>query len=488
VTDTPTAPAQKLRRRRGSHPAVDGLKLIFSETGQRAQNGPPAAPGAKSGPILDIDASAATSGPPEPAVELTTTGEVLPAPRYDVAQLARYVTFDPAQLSASPRAGITFEIWAEIVAKLTEANKSVPWYLADLLAFGEDAYGEDAAAVLETSQWAYQTMANYASTARRVTPERRRADLTFAHHAEVAALEPDQQIEVLEAASDNGWSRDETREQVRALKRAQARERALAAPVPPAPLRCVVQVGDATQMDLPDSCVGLICTSPPYDLEQPYEGAMNADAWRVMLEDFANEAYRVLVPSGRIALNVPIDATKGGYRPTQAQATLALLRAGFVYASTIIWHDGTINKTVARGSVDSPSAPRIQTPAEAIIIASKGPWRRPPQRRTSHLTHEEWLAWTNGYWAIPGESNPWEGRAAAYPLEVPYRLIKLLAYAEDTVLDPFCGSGTTLVAAYRLGQAKAIGLDTDPDAVDSTLRRLALAQVAARGEAFGGAR
>jgi site-specific DNA-methyltransferase (adenine-specific) len=109
-------------------------------------------------------------------------------------------------------------------------------------------------------------------------------------------------------------------------------------------------------------------------------------------------------------------------------------------------------------------------------LFSNGPWKREKGDRTDDITHDEWLELTNGVWTLPGESNPWEGFDAAFPVAVPYRLIKLLSYREDTILDPFLGSGSTMAAAWRLGRARFIGRDIDQTSVDSSLRRLAALQ------------
>ena len=183
------------------------------------------------------------------------------------------------------------------------------------------------------------------------------------------------------------------------------------------------------------------------------------------------EANRVTVPSGRLALNVPLDTTAGGYRPTYAVAVAAALRAGWTYRSSIVWRDDTITKTTARGSVDSASAPHIIARVEMVALFSKGPWMR-HARTASDLQREEWLTWTDGLWDFPGESSGWEGHPAPFPIRLPHQLVKLLSFPRDVVLDPFCGSGTTLLAAMRLGR-QPIGYDRSPAYVESTLRRLA---------------
>lgn len=234
-----------------------------------------------------------------------------------------------------------------------------------------------------------------------------------------------------------------------------------------------ISVADARSLPLDDDSVHLIVTSPPYALDVAYleGGDVDAVAWDAFMYLWLREAHRVTAPNGRLALNVPLDTTAGGYRPTYAVAVAAALRAGWTYRSSIVWRDDTITKTTARGSVDSAAAPHIIARVEMIALFSKGPWMR-HARAASDLHRDEWLSWTDGLWDFPGESSGWEGHPAPFPLRLPHQLVKLLSFPGDVVLDPFCGSGTTLLAAMRLGR-QAVGYDRSPAYVESTLRRLA---------------
>ena len=98
------------------------------------------------------------------------------------------------------------------------------------------------------------------------------------------------------------------------------------------------------------------------------------DAW-------LREAHRVTCWNGRLCLNVPLDTTRGGFRPTHAQAVNAAVSAGWHYRSTIIWQDGQISKSVARGSVDSATAPHVIARAEMIPCFSKGAWKRADKKK-----------------------------------------------------------------------------------------------------------
>ena len=86
-------------------------------------------------------------------------------------------------------------------------------------------------------------------------------------------------------------------------------------------------------------------------------------------------------------------------------------------------------------------------------------WKR-KRKGTSDIEKDEFMEWTNGVWAFSGESKKKIGHPAPFPVELPMRCIKLFSYVEDTVLDPFLGSGSTLVACALTGR-KGIGVDID---------------------------
>ena len=108
----------------------------------------------------------------------------------------------------------------------------------------------------------------------------------------------------------------------------------------------------------------------------------------------------------------------------------------------------------------SASAPYVIAPVELITIFYKNTWKKTSGSKQSDITRDEFMAWTNGLWTFNGESKKRVGHPAPFPLELPKRCIKMFSYVGDTVLDPFMGSGTTLIAAGQLGR-KGIGVDVD---------------------------
>jgi len=370
--------------------------------------------------------------------------------------------------------GTGYDDWAYYTGRLIEIHRGIDWWLADAFLYGEGTFGEIYAQVVPEGTYSRGAIRNAMSTARAIPPARRRANLSLHMHTEVQGLPDDLGDRMLDLAEEQEWSREELRTQVRTAKRTAERIAAESRPVPEdIPSLITIEVGDATNLPLGPGSVDLFVTSPPYGLGKSY-GATDDDetAYLTLLRGFATDSYAVAKSGGRLALNVPLDTTLGGTRPTYAQAVDLMQAAGWRYRFSIVWREDTVNKSVARGSVDSPQAPHVMAPVEMIAVFYTGEWKRDPTGHTWDLTHEEWLEWTNGIWTFGGETNPWEGFEAAYPVELPRRLIKLLSFKDDVICDPFAGSGTTAVAAYLLGR-QCYGFDNDEKQVASARRRVA---------------
>jgi len=132
---------------------------------------------------------------------------------------------------------------------------------------------------------------------------------------------------------------------------------------------------------------------------------------------------------------------------------------GWKYFSTIIWNEGNISRRTAWGSWLSARTPYVIAPVEAIVIFYKEKWRKIKNDK-SDITREEFMEWTNGLWTFSGESKKKVRHPAPFPIELPKRCIKLLSFVGDTVLDPFLGSGSTLIACALLNR-KGIGTEID---------------------------
>jgi site-specific DNA-methyltransferase (adenine-specific) len=119
----------------------------------------------------------------------------------------------------------------------------------------------------------------------------------------------------------------------------------------------------------------------------------------------------------------------------------------------------------------SASAPFVIAPVELIVVLYKKHWRKVSGSRKSDITRDEFIQWTNGLWTFKGESKKKIGHPAPFPIELPKRCIKLFSFVGDTVLDPFAGSGTTLIAATMLNRI-GIGVEIDPQYCELSKRRI----------------
>jgi site-specific DNA-methyltransferase (adenine-specific) len=209
--------------------------------------------------------------------------------------------------------------------------------------------------------------------------------------------------------------------------------------------------------------VDLVVTSPPYNVDIQYNSHRDDVSYVEYLEfseKWLTQCFNFLRDDGRLCLNVPLDKNKGGQQSVGADFTTIAKKIGYKYHSTIIWNEGNISRRTAWGSWMSASAPFVIAPVELIIILYKNNWKKTSGSKKSDVTRDEFMNWTNGLWTFNGESKKKIGHPAPFPLELPRRCIKMFSYIGDTVLDPFMGSGTTLIAAGMLGR-KVIGVDVD---------------------------
>lgn len=248
-------------------------------------------------------------------------------------------------------------------------------------------------------------------------------------------------------------------------------------------------IGNCMKMsEIPDKSVHLMVTSPPYfNAPFDYKGLFKSyGQYLGVLRNVAKEIYRVL-QDGRIAvLNIDDMLVDGEKFPIVADATRIFLDAGFRYRDRIIWKkpDGYLRISRRSGVLLQNPYPMYFYPdnlLESIIIFQKGKfnYRSIPKdlREKSKINIKEFSdkKWYMTLWemnnVMPG--SPLEKDIAAFPEELPYRIIKLFSYEGETVLDPFAGSGTTMKMAKKL-RRNSIGIEIKKSLIPIVKRKIGI--------------
>jgi len=240
--------------------------------------------------------------------------------------------------------------------------------------------------------------------------------------------------------------------------------------------------GDARELSfLDDESIHLVVTSPPYwNLKRYNEnpdqlGHVNDyESFLGELEKVWREVFRVLVPGGRLVCvvgDVCVSRRRFGRHlvfPLHADICVLCRKIGFDNLNPIIWHKiSNASFEVENGSkfLGKPYEPNaiIKNDMEFILMQRKpGGYRKPTevQRKLSKIDKKDFSAWFQQIWNITGAST--RNHPAPFPLELASRLVRMFSFQGDTVLDPFCGTGTTMVASLRYGR-NGIGIDIDPE-------------------------
>ena len=222
---------------------------------------------------------------------------------------------------------------------------------------------------------------------------------------------------------------------------------------------------------IPDSSVHLMVTSPPYNVGKEYDSNLTLEDHFKMLEIVFSEVFRVLVNGGRACINIA-NVGRKPYIPYHKFVIDAMTHVGFLMRGEVIWDKGAgAGTSTAWGSWCSPSNPTLRDTHEYILIFSKRKFRRRNKSRRSTITKEEFLEYTRSIWSFSPESAKRVKHPAPFPIELPYRCIQLYTYEGEIVLDPFCGVGTTAVAALKT-RRHYIGLDVNHEYVNRAKIRL----------------
>ena len=252
-------------------------------------------------------------------------------------------------------------------------------------------------------------------------------------------------------------------------------------------------VGDARCMtEVADESIHLIITSPPYwqlkdygngqqiGFDDNYEGYINN------LNIVWSECHRILHKGCRLCINIGDQFARsvyyGRYKiiPIRTEIIKFCETVGFDYMGAIIWQKVTTCNTTGgatiMGSFPHPRNGILKIDYEFILIFKKhgtAPKASKETKEKSKITIEEWNQLFAGHWNIPGEKQ--DKHLAVFPEEVPRRLIKMFSFVNDTVLDPFLGSGTTSLAARRLGR-NSVGYEVNPEFLSVIEEKLGIKQ------------
>lgn len=200
--------------------------------------------------------------------------------------------------------------------------------------------------------------------------------------------------------------------------------------------------------ELPDNSVHLMVTSPPYNVGKEYDENLTLNEYRAFLKRIWNDVKRVLVPGGRVCINIA-NLGRKPYIPLHAFIVEDMLDLGFLMRGEIIWNKASSgSSSTAWGSWLSAKNPTLRDIHEYILVFSKFSFTRANHEdRKPTISRNEFLELTKSVWTFGAESARKIGHPAPFPVELPLRCIKLYTFGNDVVLDPFIGSGTTAIAA-----------------------------------------
>ena len=269
-----------------------------------------------------------------------------------------------------------------------------------------------------------------------------------------------------------------------------------------------VLCGDAATLlrQLPDAWCSCAITSPPYwhTVDYGVEGQIGLRSYDRYLDELDtvwSEVARALMPNGKFCLNVPLlpltkQVSGAAFGPSHTRTLLDLYsdikqriarKTPLQLFSLFFWEKQTTEKMFGSYPFPPNLYERNYVEFIAVFVKPGAPRVLPaPVKAASRLSQDEWMDLTQQIWWMYPENVPrLSGHPAPFPEALPNRLIAMytfrdaaeLGFAGDIVLDPFLGSGTTAVAARRMGR-RFVGIDLNPAFCAHAERRIAATPVA----------
>jgi len=221
-----------------------------------------------------------------------------------------------------------------------------------------------------------------------------------------------------------------------------------------------------------DNSIDLIFTSPPYNIGIEYDIYKDNLDWIEYYnwcEKWLTECLRVLKSDGRIAINHYISMRKDGVNTSPLSEFYNIMKnIGFKHYSMLVWMDNTISAGTAWGSWLSASSPNIMNPYEGVLIMYKDQWKK-NSKGISDIEKEDFINLSHGLIKARPET---KGLTKAnFSESFASKIIKMLSYQEDLILDPFIGSGTTAKVA-KDNNRNFIGFELSPSYCEIAEKRL----------------
>ena len=228
---------------------------------------------------------------------------------------------------------------------------------------------------------------------------------------------------------------------------------------------------------LEDESIHLTFTSPPYwnFIEYAKKGVGTENEYNeyiLNLKSVFDMVYKKTIPGGRFVINVcnmnsrsGIDGDEAFYFSIVADITQIIKETGFLFFDECVWVKGGATAGAwggkpMFGSYPNPPTPKLlNSTFENILVFKKGGKRPKPilkNKEASKIRKEDWFEWTKGIWHIHPDQK--SEHPATFPMEIPKRIVRMYSFIGEKVLDPFAGTGTTVIAAEKYGR-EGIGFE-----------------------------